>query len=726
MGFLLQFFMSPLFLVGISSASIPIVIHLIHRRKAPKLLFSTLRFLRVSNERTSRRQHLQDIFLLLLRALICALLAIALARPFLPASSTMKGPVAAAIVLDNSLSMSAEDEGQARFAVAKQVALDVLRDLGSRASAVMVATNPPRGRPAAATSSDLAAVERDILGTNASAARGDLPAAVAAARRILDAVAEPNKQIFVVSDLQKNSWSTTPGAAASSGDTPVIILDCGSTDASNAAVTDVAIRGRSRVEGEPITVEARLLNFGPRAVNETATLYIDGQARDRRTLTLAPSVPAAASFTHVFTEPGVHKGWVSIEDDRLKTDNVRSFAVRVQQQLKVLVVQDENAAVSFMDDSYYLLRALDPLRGQADARSPIRPVSVLTPAMSGEKLADYKAVFLVNVATLARAAADSLREYVREGGGLVIFAGGNVQPAVYNEILGDPAGALLPAEFGPAVGNADDHTQFRRVTDVDYTHPLLARFKGEGLFDDVRVFQNVSLKVAGRSAAKLVGLSDGTPFLVENGYENGTVLMFTTSAGTDWSNFPLKQAYLPLLHEITYHVSRTKTVKDSYLVDSLVRMAFPEADAAVAVELTDPAGKVLRVESDQGSANNTAVFEMTSLPGVYTWRAEGQQDEGAFAINPDTRESDLQRLADSDLQAAKLGEKVFVVASVDEMRDVLKRLKEGFPLLDYFFLAVLGIAIFECFFSNWLTPESPREVRKSSLGLVTSATHGEA
>ena len=60
------------------------------------------------------------------------------------------------------------------------------------------------------------------------------------------------------------------------------------------------------------------------------------------------------------------------------------------------------------------------------------------------------------------------------------------------------------------------------------------------------------------------------------------------------------------------------------------------------------------------------------------------------------------------------------------MRETLERLREGLPLMDYFFLIVLAIAAFECFFSNWLTPEAPAEVRKNKLGIVTNTSPGEA
>jgi len=727
-AFLSQFFGQAAFLIGIASAAIPVVIHLIHRRKAPKLPFSTLRFLRVSNERTARRQHLQDIFLLLLRALICALLAIGLAQPFLPASGSSDGPVAAAIVLDNSMSMSAEDEGEARLISAKEAALGILAEVGSKARVVLVPSNPPAGRGEPAITADLEAVERDIVNMPASAARGDLPAAVAKAMKILDEEREPNKQVFVVSDMQKSSWSVSaaslPGRILSKY--PVIVINCGSKETANAAVSDVTIRARSRVEGEPIIIEARLMNYGPRAVRQTVTLHLDGEARDRRQVTLAPGVPAVASFSHIFSEPGIHTGYVTIEDDRLATDNRRSFTLEIRKRLEVLIVEDERAEISFMAESFYLAKALDPLAGQEDVRSPIHPVRVLTADLPGENLNDYDAVFLLNVARIEPEVCTMLRDYVGAGGGLIIFAGDRAAPLHYNEVLADPAAELMPAQFGEIRGAIHDRTEFQRITGADYTHPLLARFKGEGLFNDVRVYRYMAVEVAGRTAATLLSLADGSPFLIENRFETGTVMMFTTSASDDWSNFPLKQAYLPLLHEIVYYVSRRETAKDNYLVGTPVRLTFGDVPEGVTVRVSTPEGRKFKVKTTAADESCVGVFPLTDRPGVYRWQADKtQQSEGAFAVNPDVRESDLRQAAGGDVEAAALAEKVYLVSSIDEARQALARLREGLPLLDYFFMVVLAIAVFECFFSNWLTPSAPPEIKKTKLGFVITGAHTE-
>ena len=76
-------FLNPLFLFGLGAAAIPVLIHLLTRRKPREVRFPSLDFLAEVNQSEIRRLRLKQWLLLLLRTLAVALLALALARPSL-------------------------------------------------------------------------------------------------------------------------------------------------------------------------------------------------------------------------------------------------------------------------------------------------------------------------------------------------------------------------------------------------------------------------------------------------------------------------------------------------------------------------------------------------------------------------------------------------------------------------------------------------------------------
>ena len=121
-------FLSPWFLLGLLGVAIPLAIHLSRRQKAEKVVFSTIRFLKQTPKKMVFFQKIRQWLLLLIRAAIVALLAIAFARPFLSqAISEQAGwsPRSVVILLDTSMSMQYGDA----FDKSKRAVLALLESL---------------------------------------------------------------------------------------------------------------------------------------------------------------------------------------------------------------------------------------------------------------------------------------------------------------------------------------------------------------------------------------------------------------------------------------------------------------------------------------------------------------------------------------------------------------------------------------------------------------------
>src|SRR4030095_1366075 len=105
-------FLAPLFLLGAIAIIGPVIFHLIRRTTREKTPFSTLMFLEPTPPRITRRSRLENIWLLVLRCLVIALLAFAFARPFLRQSSansaTSPGQERVVMLIDTSASLRRE------------------------------------------------------------------------------------------------------------------------------------------------------------------------------------------------------------------------------------------------------------------------------------------------------------------------------------------------------------------------------------------------------------------------------------------------------------------------------------------------------------------------------------------------------------------------------------------------------------------------------------------
>jgi hypothetical protein len=75
------FFLHPFYLYGLLAASLPILIHLLNRRRMKRIRFPAVRFILLSQKRISRSYRLRHWLLLALRTTAIILLALLLANP---------------------------------------------------------------------------------------------------------------------------------------------------------------------------------------------------------------------------------------------------------------------------------------------------------------------------------------------------------------------------------------------------------------------------------------------------------------------------------------------------------------------------------------------------------------------------------------------------------------------------------------------------------------------
>jgi len=101
-------FLYPLFLAGIAAVGLPIVLHMIRRHTRKRITFSSLMFLRTTIPRFKNRSRIENLLLLILRAVILCLLAFGFSRPFFPpeaAQSRVRLGRRIVLLIDTSASM---------------------------------------------------------------------------------------------------------------------------------------------------------------------------------------------------------------------------------------------------------------------------------------------------------------------------------------------------------------------------------------------------------------------------------------------------------------------------------------------------------------------------------------------------------------------------------------------------------------------------------------------
>jgi hypothetical protein len=298
----------------------------------------------------------------------------------------------------------------------------------------------------------------------------------------------------------------------------------------------------------------------------------------------------------------------------------------------------------------YLAYALEPERSP---RPRIRPTIGLENALLERNLADFDAVFLCNVARLTEDEAGVLAAYVLGGGGLVITVGDLVQAENYNLRLGDATPRVLPARLG-----AMSEESFYGFDPLQYRHPIIAPFAGHersGLLT-TPIWRSLCAEPYEPDAARVaLAYPNGAPAIIEESFGQGRCLLLTTAVSgesidrsttppTPWSALASWPSFPPLVQEMLRYAARRHDQRN-------VRVGEPlhgrptDLPGNVVLTVETPLGENERVPLQVDGASSHWEFDHTVWSGVY--RAQlgpPVLQEQQFAVNVDTRESDLKPL----------------------------------------------------------------------------------
>lgn len=654
-------FINPFLIIGILAAGIPLLIHLWSRRQARPIDFSHVQFLMSLHRSRVRRLKLKQIFILILRMLIVALIALALARPILTSKWALaaggRANSSVVIVLDNSYSMGYERFDGTRFDIAKDRALRLLESLrpGDNASLILMSDLPEV--VFRRLTSDIQQVRDAVKNAKLSHRSSHVWSAISEAYVLLSESDHPRKSIYLISDLGKNGWQDWREIPDDSGMVDVFVIRIGEAEAGNRAVESVAPSNDPVAMGIPVKISAKLAGSDLAGETKaTVELFVDGEKKGQA------AVRESVSFTHIFEHPGIHIGEVRLTSDRLALDDARYFAIDVAGQIRTLCAGKNN---------FYVNLALNPVTSlDPEAEFSILPAGCTVEELDAQSLDQYNVVVLADVAKLSEDVAGNMENFVLNGGSLVIFLGENADRDWYNNQFD-----LIPATLG------DKFSQARiKLSKWDENHPIFKVFGNEdtrGTLDSLQFYSAFSLKP--KDGAKVIASFDrDIPAVLETESGWGRVILFNTSPDTKVSDLPINPAFLPLMQQAVLYLTSEvrKSNRNIFVGDTYLRHLQNSTDSPPVV--FDPEGNKSTSAMSADERGDQIQYGPAEHAGIYRleFKSGGRLYRDYFAANPDvTRESDLEAARDGEIMD-KLGERARFL-SLDDSPDEITRISES-------------------------------------------------
>jgi len=620
-------FLSPWFLLGLLGVAIPVAIHLGRRQKAEKVVFSTVRFLKKTPQKIIRFQQIQQWLLLLLRAAVIALLAIAFARPFyvqIVAAGSGMTPRSLVIVLDTSMSMQYDDA----FGRAKKAALEVLGSLRTGDEAALVPFSNGTGQVTELTM-DLARVAASVRNLESAGFKSTqyLPA-LRLADQMLRSARHPRKTVYLISDFQRqavddfnNRWRLSPDVAYEG-------ISIGAGETTNLAVTEVKSPARLVPDQQEHVIIGRVRSLGSRTPPAARiSLWIDDKNVATQKVDLSDRSEAVVTFRTQFDMRKTHRGALTVEDEHFTPDNTFYFTVRAGRPLAVLGIAHPASAGKLADASRWLRSALNTGAGSLFRLDMVRPGE-----FTGDGLQQYDVVALLNIGELTLSQAERIAAYMERGGGLLIAPGSRVTAQSFNQLWRDLTPALLEQEHVAADG------EFLTIAGINRRHPIvkLVGLSENGDFGAVRFRGHWKTQPA-KSSDIILGFDNGAAALLEKEIGRGRALLFTFPLDTSWNNLPRRGLFVPLVHEALRYLASREPMKSSYAVGEPVRLHLPAGNA---VRVTGPTGDETILTS---AIENAVYYRAADRPGYYT--VAGGQTQEVLAVNVAPAESDFDFVA---------------------------------------------------------------------------------
>jgi len=704
-----------LLLWGLAAAA-PVLIHLWSRRRYREMEWAAMEQLLAALRKNSRRIRVEQLLLLIVRVLILLLLALALAEPFLPFFSSLGvagadgGHTHWVMVIDGSFSMDYRRSDGSHFSKAKELAAKMVSEQAQQGDGftLVLLSDPPQvviGEPAF----DPADVVEEINALQMRHAGGNLTATLSQVQDILTRAATRSprlvsNRVCLFSDLGRNTWDEVLAAncrtriASLAENSQLLLFDLGDDNQQNLAVTSLAMDEPLATAGRSIRFTAQVHNFGDvDASGKRVKVLLDGLPVYEESLSIAAGSSTAIETGITFDTTGEHQIEARLEGDSLEIDNHRYMSVAVRESIRVLCIGGKPGSARLVQ------RALNPFTtGEPYIRAELAPESALVE----RNLAAYDCVYLCNVARFSAEEAGVLREFLSNGGGVVICLGDQVEPANYNEMLATPGRRVLPARLGPLVRTGEHF-----LSGGDYKHPVARPFRDNeqaGLFT-LPTFRYYKLEPIEKSQAVTALTFNGSdPALVEEKILRGRCILFATAASEksvdsstsppvrwtlapDWLNYPA------LHQEILRAAVAGRDQTRNTLVGEELTGGLPGTGSGAALNIVQPDNVRQNVRMTVDGEENRWQYSAAWKSGLY--RAEYGRPVVStqfYAVNVNTAESDLTRFDTTRLPA-----QIQRDGAGGSEEDPALPASRPPPLFRYFLFAVLALLFVEVFLGRW-------------------------
>ncbi|TES93570.1 MAG: VWA domain-containing protein [Candidatus Cloacimonadota bacterium] len=571
----------PFYLLGLFLTSVPLILHLLGRRRIKERPFSSLFLLKEIKKSSSIWMRIKDLILLLLRIFFILFIVIGFSHPLVLSPVPFLGkeaPKDVAILIDVSMSMGAEGV----FEKAKQEVKEVFGRLGSGNSILLIAF------------SDRIEEEREIIDEaelnsfldhlKVTFRSTDMLPPLDVAKKELLKREGFSKEIFIVSDFQKSALKNIQSIYSNLRKKKInVYASCIEGSRKNIFFTGFQIEPPFPLPGLRLKIFPELISNEKGSI--PVELFMGGVMK---------GIKKTEERKDVFFEiepgkAGYKSGFFRTKGDSLTLDNNYYFSFYVPENLNILLVGKGT-------EYFYLANALSP-----GIKTPIKLTTIEPVKLSRINPSQYNLLILYNIKFDGYVKARTM-DFLRNGGGVLFVMG--------NEFLSEVNKNIL--EEIHIVKKNDSKKGFFSIKTVDTGFKPLSDFKDKGLKNlyDTKFFQYFTIK---SNMKAVIQGRNGDPMMLAGNINGGEFVLFPFAFNPEWTQLPLKAIFVPLVYRLTFYLAARQEKLPENQVGEPIKISVSKKVKQPLFILPD--GK--KKSPTFSTTGDDYILKDTELPGIY-------------------------------------------------------------------------------------------------------------
>ena len=643
--------------------AIPIIIHLFNFRRHKIVYFSNTVTLKTIEQENAKTKKPKYIITLIMRMLFIAGLVFAFAYPYNPEQKlrTDDADNLVAVYIDNSMSMHSQSSEISLIEDARSSARALVSNISPSQRFVLL-TNSRQPDNEYPMNQDEMLMSIDAMQTEAS------PLTFNNLYENLQMIMKRNgfksASLFVYSDFQENMMNMD-GLVADSA-IQIVAMPLTSDYQQNIYIDTAWLSSPILQKDLANEINVRIVNESEKDINGLPVNFeIDGKSVAFNTIDILANGKNDIAMQFVLTESGEKTATVSINDYPITFDDTYNFVLNVRPIIKIVELGGGESPIAtlFSNDSLFDYNCVDPRR------------------IDQQYLSDCQMVIVDGDADLNETMWQTIIDFAKDGGSVVVFPSENTERSEVSEISNDTLSISTIAS---------NHEFFN---DIFVSIPNNA--------DLPKIYKHVQIdKKLFYNTLTLISLQNGTSFFTLSKIGSGNIFSFASQLGKDWTNFADNSLFVPIMYKIAMlggqmgRLSYTLGIDKEIVINDLT--AFSEGD----IRIRDAQGNFEMIPMVEMRNNRALIRLYDELPGAgfYTIN-KGDEIIETTAWNDNRKESKMKFLDREEVNKLLKdnGLNVLAVMKADEIHsdDVMETMVRRSSLWKSFILLSLITMLIE-------------------------------